>query len=64
MKILSEFFAQGDQERDLGFPEISFLCDRYVVNVADSQMGFIESVVAPCFKTFLRVFPEIRPVLE
>jgi len=64
MKILSEFFAQGDQERELGFPEISFLCDRYNVNIAQSQVGFIDGIVSPIFKTFERIFPEVKATLS
>lgn len=35
LKILSEFFAQGDREKKLGL-EVSMLCDRKTTNVAKS----------------------------
>ena len=34
-RIIKEFFAQGDKERELGFP-ITMLCDRNTVNFSDS----------------------------
>ena len=44
--VMAEFFAQGDQERALGF-DISPGFDRNVTNIFNMQMGFIEFVVAP-----------------
>ena len=39
LRIMEEFFRQGDAERDLHLP-ISFLCDRHSVCVPDSQKGW------------------------
>lgn len=47
--LLSEFFAQGDQERRLGRP-LSPLCDRETVSLPDSQIGFIDFIVKPVFE--------------
>ena len=33
------------------------------MNVAQSQVGFIDGIVMPIFKTFERVFPEIKTTL-
>ena len=48
MRVLDEFFLQGDKERELGLP-ISNLCDRYSINVAKSQIGFFDFFVKPFF---------------
>jgi len=47
-RVLTEFFAQGDRERDLG-RSISALCDRRSVNVAESQISYVNFIVKPCF---------------
>ena len=46
--VLKEFWAQGDQERIHGM-EIGYMMDRYSINVAKSQLGFIDVIVAPVF---------------
>ena len=46
--ISEEFFAQGDKERENGI-EINPLCDRFSVNIAKSQIGFINGVILPYF---------------
>jgi hypothetical protein len=56
MRVLDEFFLQGDKERDLGLP-ISNLCDRYSINVAQSQIGFFDFFVKPFFSEVADVFP-------
>jgi len=47
-RVLKEFFAQGDEERELGLT-ISPLCDRNTVNFAKSQVGFIDLFIMPIF---------------
>ncbi|XP_074602242.1 phosphodiesterase 1c isoform X4 [Brevipalpus obovatus] len=44
--LLEEFFRQGDKEKELGLP-YSPLCDRNTTLVAESQIGFIDFIVAP-----------------
>ena len=58
--VMTEFFAQGDREKELGIP-VQPLNDRTVVNVAQSQMGFIEFVVAPLEILKLKLFPAFAP---
>ena len=57
--VLNEFWLQGDRERKLGLP-LSYLCDRYSVSAARSQVGFIDVVVAPLFATLQRAFEDIE----
>ncbi|VDP38554.1 unnamed protein product [Soboliphyme baturini] len=45
-QLLEEFFRQGDQEAALGLP-CSPLCDRHTVQMAKSQIGFIDFIVEP-----------------
>ena len=46
--VLKEFWIQGDQERVRGL-EVSYMMDRFTVNVAKSQVGFIDVIVKPVF---------------
>jgi hypothetical protein len=54
--VMEEFFAQGDRERSLGIA-IQPLNDRSSVNVAQSQVGFIEFVLAPLELAKFQIFP-------
>lgn len=56
--ILDEFFAQGDQEKKLGVP-VQMLNDRDKVNRRQSQIGFIEFLIAPFTIPMVRVFPAL-----
>ena len=43
---MEEFFKQGDKEQEQGL-EFSPLCDRQNTMVPQSQIGFIDFIVAP-----------------
>jgi hypothetical protein len=50
-RLSEEFFAQGDQEKALGFPFSSTLFDREKsVFFAKGQVGFLSFVIKPCWK--------------
>jgi len=49
-RILTEYFLQGDRERELGFYPISMFTDRHTTNVAKCQIGFIDVLVHPLFR--------------
>merc|ERR1719245_1289969 len=55
---MNEFFKQGDKERALGIEPISFLCDRFKVNIHSGQVGFINFVIRPWFMKFGRLLYE------
>merc|ERR1719188_2473838 len=59
MVCLEEFFAQGDQEKMLGIP-VQFLNDRDKLNRPNSQIGFIEFMIAPLFAAQIRLWPQLR----
>merc|ERR1712167_38784 len=63
-RLETEFFAQGDREKELGFKEVTFLMDRDKPGVSETQAGFFEFVVLPLFYLLVRVFPDARPMLE
>mmetsp|Transcript_16458 Transcript_16458/g.57531 ORF Transcript_16458/g.57531 Transcript_16458/m.57531 type:complete len:904 (-) Transcript_16458:487-3198(-) len=48
MRIMGEFFAQGDAEQMLGLPCSPF-CDRRTTNVSESQTGFFDFIVTPLY---------------
>eukprot|EP00747_Dinoflagellata_sp_TGD_P108589 gnl/TRDRNA2_/TRDRNA2_170462_c1_seq3.p1 gnl/TRDRNA2_/TRDRNA2_170462_c1~~gnl/TRDRNA2_/TRDRNA2_170462_c1_seq3.p1 ORF type:complete len:707 (-),score=157.45 gnl/TRDRNA2_/TRDRNA2_170462_c1_seq3:439-2373(-) len=56
---LEEFFAQGDQEKVLGIP-VQFLNDRDKLNRPNSQIGFIEFMIAPFFAAQIRLWPSMH----
>jgi hypothetical protein len=57
---LEEFFRQGDQEKERGVP-VQFLNDRDKLNRPNSQIGFIEFMIAPLFTAMVHLWP---PLLE
>mmetsp|Transcript_34038 Transcript_34038/g.86106 ORF Transcript_34038/g.86106 Transcript_34038/m.86106 type:complete len:897 (-) Transcript_34038:184-2874(-) len=59
MVCLEEFFAQGDQEKMLGIP-VQFLNDRDKLNKPNSQIGFIEFMIAPFFAAQIRLWPALH----
>eukprot|EP00579_Thalassiosira_antarctica_P031044 CAMPEP_0202032052 /NCGR_PEP_ID=MMETSP0905-20130828/65327_1 /ASSEMBLY_ACC=CAM_ASM_000554 /TAXON_ID=420261 /ORGANISM="Thalassiosira antarctica, Strain CCMP982" /LENGTH=578 /DNA_ID=CAMNT_0048595905 /DNA_START=77 /DNA_END=1814 /DNA_ORIENTATION=- len=56
---LSEFFAQGDEEKKMGL-SISPLCDRDTVKRHDSQIGFIKFVIQPTFELIGEIIPRVK----
>jgi len=62
-RVLTEFFAQGDKEREAG-STISPMCDRNTTSRATSQINFVEFVVAPLFSSIVRIFPDAGELLE
>jgi len=63
-RLETEFFAQGDREKELGFEEVTFLMDRDKPGVSETQVGFFDFVVLPLFSLLVRVFPDAHPMLE
>lgn len=66
-RCMSEFFAQGDQEANLGVP-ISPNCDRNVTALPESQVGFIKFVVQPAYAALGDLIPfvkeEVLPIVQ
>ena len=56
--MLQEFFNQGDREKQLGIP-VQMLNDRDKVVIPNSQIGFIEFVVAPLIIGCVKLFPPL-----
>jgi len=63
-RLEAEFFTQGDQEKEMEFPEISFLMDREKPGVTETQVGFFNFVVFPLFRPFVETFPLASPVMS
>ena len=61
--VMSEFFAQGDAERQSGLP-ISMNCDRDTVDANKAQVGFITFLVAPLFAAVFAYAPALKPITE
>merc|ERR1719454_2325952 len=60
---VDEFFAQGDLEKAAGIP-VQMLNDRDKVNRPNSQIGFIEFVIAPLAEGMVRLFPPMDGLAE
>jgi len=58
MKVVEEFFAQGDLEKMHGIP-VGLLNDRTKLNMPNSQIGFIEFLIAPMTESVVRLFPAL-----
>jgi len=58
-RVFIEFYDQGDKERRQGL-KISYLCDRYTVNIIDSQIGFIDNIVLPLYNSLADAFPNMK----
>uniref|UniRef100_A0A6U4BX42 PDEase domain-containing protein n=2 Tax=Vitrella brassicaformis TaxID=1169539 RepID=A0A6U4BX42_9ALVE len=58
-KVIQEFFAQGDREKALGLP-ISPLMNRGTTNIARSQCGFIDVIIAPLYNAMSEIIPQMR----
>jgi len=63
MVCLEEFFAQGDQEKLLNIP-VQFLNDRDKLNRPNSQIGFIEFMIAPFYVAQIRLWPSMHELGE
>merc|ERR1711865_613134 len=58
LKVIEEFFAQGDEERKRGIP-VQFLNDRHKLNKPNSQIGFIEFMIAPFYFAQIKLWPDL-----
>ncbi|XP_067128856.1 dual specificity calcium/calmodulin-dependent 3',5'-cyclic nucleotide phosphodiesterase 1A-like isoform X4 [Centruroides vittatus] len=61
--LMEEFFQQGDKEKSLGLP-YSPLCDRNTTLVAESQIGFIDFIVAPSMEVCGGMLEKIQNYLH
>ena len=62
-RVSEEFFLQGDKERERG-SDISPLCDRFSVNIAKGQIGFISGVIIPFITPICREIKGLRFLLD
>ena len=62
-RCVDEFFRQGDMEKKLGLP-VSFGCDRNLVTLPQSQLGFIDAIVLPLFSVVNEFFPGMNFTLQ
>ena len=62
-RILKEYWNQGDHERERNL-SVSYLMDRYTVNTAKSQIGFINVIVQPLFEVIKSFLPEVSVCIK
>jgi hypothetical protein len=63
MRVIDEFFEQGDEEKLLGL-QVGFLNDRETVNRPGSQHGFITFLVSPLAFSAIKVLPMLYPLAK
>merc|ERR1712039_751750 len=63
LRIIDEFFLQGDREKELGIT-VQPLNDREKVNKPYSQVGFIEFFVTPLAAAAVRLMPPLFNLTE
>lgn len=56
---MDEYFAQGDLEKQANLP-VGMLNDRQKVNLPQSQIGFVEFMIAPLAEAAVQVFPQLN----
>jgi hypothetical protein len=61
--IVSEWFTQGDEERQLNI-EISPMMDRRNANVEKSQIGWINYFIEPAVQTWIHITPGASIMME
>jgi len=63
VRVMTEFFKQGDRERALGL-EVSAMMDRRRSSTPQGQIGFIKFILRPSYNMFVRLVPEASKPLE
>lgn len=61
--VYEEFFVQGDKEKELHIP-VGMLNDRSSINLAKSQIGFIDFIVQPSFELFNTYLPKVQKNMD
>jgi hypothetical protein len=61
--VMTEFFEQGDKEREHGFTCSQFM-DRRTTNIGTCQVGFIDFLVLPLYQSMVQVLPGLAEAVE
>lgn len=61
--VYTEFFAQGDLERQMGLSP-NLMMDRKKACIPALQIEFLDTVVTPTYDVFVEIFPETTNFLE
>lgn len=62
-RLMTEFFKQGDRERQLGYT-VSAMMDRRRSSTPQAQIGFIKFILRPMLEVFSSLVPEAIKPLE
>jgi hypothetical protein len=62
-RVVSEFFIQGDKEREMQLPLSAFM-DREKPNLPKCQVAFIDYICRPLFECLIGFAPEFHTILE
>ena len=59
--VVEEFYYQGDKEKELG---LKCSCDRNIVTIYKSQLGFIDYIITPFYGDFTKLFPKLHYLFD
>ena len=62
-RVLEEFLAQGDYEKELGM-RISNGMDRELINVSSSQANFLTDMLMPLYEALVAQFSVCKPLVD
>ncbi|XP_033761202.1 cAMP and cAMP-inhibited cGMP 3',5'-cyclic phosphodiesterase 10A-like [Pecten maximus] len=63
-QLYEEFYEQGDAEKKHGFVPMSMMDRAHSDEIPNQQVGFIDFVCQPLYKTMARIFPDSKDLLS
>lgn len=63
-QLYQEFYDQGDKEKQHGFEPMSMMDRSHSDEIPKQQVGFIDFICFPLYKTLARIFPGTKPLLS
>ncbi|KAI0979393.1 hypothetical protein GJ496_001549 [Pomphorhynchus laevis] len=64
LKVMEEFWEQGDEEGALGFPICEMMDRNHKHTLPQQQIGFLTNICIPCFELIVKVLPELQPIVD
>lgn len=62
-QLYEEFYDQGDEEKKMGFIPLTMMDRRCSANIPNQQVGFIDLVCLPLYRTMSEILPGTRNLL-
>lgn len=62
--LYNEFYLQGDEEKQKGFEPIPMMDRAKQEDIPNQQVGFIDFICAPLYRTLQKILPGTSPLIE